>query len=543
MPSGVVERAIEGWLSSASETSFEIPFRQILTSRGYTVLHKTRHQAMELGKDIIAIDPDGRLCAFQLKGTTADRITLAKWRSDVQPQVQDLVMGEVTHPSVKQGTSHQAYIVTNKDLDEPVWHSIRGWNAGQTSRRQPTLQVIVGGQLLQWAKEASQSYWPVALEDTRLFLELHLARGNGQMPIEQLLKLLSVTLPIDADETPAAEKFRRAATGAALMCSFAIAPFAEQANHYAEIEAWTVFVALVLSIAERWSLPESAWGPTVAVGMDAIEGSLALLADEALRAETFVEGDELVDYPFIRARRSLLAAIVSCFVLWNGFNGQNDPETTARAREFVQANGRDLALWGEAAVAQRLITYWFMMRTTPTHEPYAYLSRVAKAVAQAAHPEARGLASPYYRVQDRVQHMIDPSGPMSGDNFRGQSYTLKSLLHLCARSNYKQDMSRIWPAASYAAFEEVTFEDAWRFLLWRSDTGCSVTEVPPMRMSWSELRDAASDGSGSELPRRLLKFPHFALVFLLVFPHRLTPSFTRWLDTKVRGLDRLRATV
>ena len=55
--SGVKERILENWLDSSNERTFEVPFCFMLLSQGYTVIHMTRHSSMEMGKDIIAIDP------------------------------------------------------------------------------------------------------------------------------------------------------------------------------------------------------------------------------------------------------------------------------------------------------------------------------------------------------------------------------------------------------------------------------------------------------------------------------------------------------
>ena len=65
---GVLERIVEQWLTRSGERGFEVPFAQLLASEGYRVLQGPVHHPYEHGKDIVAIDPSGRLCAFQLKG-------------------------------------------------------------------------------------------------------------------------------------------------------------------------------------------------------------------------------------------------------------------------------------------------------------------------------------------------------------------------------------------------------------------------------------------------------------------------------------------
>ena len=83
----MLERVIENWLDKASERMFQQPYCYMLSAKGHTIIHLTRHCGMEMGKDIITIAPDGTPCAFQLK---TGNISLAKWRDEVSPQI-DLI--------------------------------------------------------------------------------------------------------------------------------------------------------------------------------------------------------------------------------------------------------------------------------------------------------------------------------------------------------------------------------------------------------------------------------------------------------------------
>ena len=87
-----------------------------LAYKGHTVVHLTRHCAMEMGKDILAIDPDGVPCAYQLKGVEGGgRITLAQWRNDLSKQMHPLVHRKIVHPSIP-NQPHRSFIVINGDL-------------------------------------------------------------------------------------------------------------------------------------------------------------------------------------------------------------------------------------------------------------------------------------------------------------------------------------------------------------------------------------------------------------------------------------------
>ena len=71
----MLEKVVENWLDKATERSFQQPYCHILSADRHTIIHSTRHSAMELGKDIITIDRNETPCAFQLK---TGNITLAK---------------------------------------------------------------------------------------------------------------------------------------------------------------------------------------------------------------------------------------------------------------------------------------------------------------------------------------------------------------------------------------------------------------------------------------------------------------------------------
>jgi hypothetical protein len=66
--SGLIERIVENWLTSASERSFQIPFCQLLSAQGETLLYIASHGPFEKGKDVITVTRGGRLRAYQNEG-------------------------------------------------------------------------------------------------------------------------------------------------------------------------------------------------------------------------------------------------------------------------------------------------------------------------------------------------------------------------------------------------------------------------------------------------------------------------------------------
>ncbi len=142
----MIEKVIENWLDCISERALQVAFSHMLVCEGYSVIHSTRHCEMELGKDIIALNPNKKLCAYQLKVSKKERITLSVWRKEIQPQLIDLVQGKIDHPAIPKHKHHKSYIVANAYIDESVQRSIQDFNRNKNNKG--TIKYIGKGWLL-----------------------------------------------------------------------------------------------------------------------------------------------------------------------------------------------------------------------------------------------------------------------------------------------------------------------------------------------------------------------------------------------------------
>ena len=193
----MLERVLETWLDRANERSFQVPFCHSLAFEGYKVIHMSRHCGMELGKDILAIAPDGIPCAYQLKGVNGGRLSLGKWRSEVQKQMYDLVMGRIVHPSITIGKPHRSYLVINGELDEEVSRAIDDFNVARKEEGNGHLRIrtILKGELLSGFKKLQTDFWPTELTETKTFLEMFLETGRASLPRGKLASLFESLLP------------------------------------------------------------------------------------------------------------------------------------------------------------------------------------------------------------------------------------------------------------------------------------------------------------------------------------------------------------
>ena len=310
----MLERIIENWLDKTTERSFQQPFCYMLSAEGYTIIHSTRHTAMELGKDIITIDPDGIPCVFQLK---TGNISLAKWQNEVSRQVDDLVVGKIPDLLVNSPKHHRSYLVTNGRIEEEVSRAIDDRNRAWASQGQSYfhLQTIVRGELFEKAKRLGTDLWPSELTDTKTLLEMFLENGQGILPKAKLASLFESTVPLellDNGKEPPKSHCARSVASAGLLCAIVTSNFSNKNNHVAEIEAWTLYIAYVLAVVERWGLPTKTYKNELKIAKDSIYNSLANLCDEIKeRGDHLIEGDLFADFYVYRVRVTWLLGLMS----------------------------------------------------------------------------------------------------------------------------------------------------------------------------------------------------------------------------------------
>lgn len=529
----MIERVVENWLTDATERSFQVPFCHVLSSKGFTVLHMTRHCGMELGKDIIALDPDGVPCAFQLKTPQGKRITLSEWRSGINQQVHDLVTLKLVHPSLPPYENHRSFLVTNRGIDEEVTRAIddlnRQWaDSGQKHLR---LETIVGGNIQKDAMDLGSDLWPTELADARTLLELFLHDGAEHLPKAKLATLLQgAMLLTESAPKPSQAEALRSCSSAALLCAMATKSFAERENHFAQIEAWVIYVAHVLAVAERRRLPPELWKGSFDIGIAAIRNSLSNLVEELKSRKNVVEGDPTTDAEVRRVRATCLLALVSIHTLW-----ENGDEEFAKA--FIDKYRKSLLFWGEGAVPQFLAFYWYWRTCDSTARIDFMIADLIEVICRANAPGAEpenALPNPYFCAEDVLANRFGSAEEPWEEDFRRNSYSLEALIHVFVRQNWKQRMKALWPSVTKVWFNRCDITAKWRWFLWESDKAEHWSICPPFTKKWDDLRSEASEDRGKSVPSSIKDWPLLALLFLVVYPHRLSPDVVRWLDSRLR---------
>ena len=538
----MLERVIENWLDKASEHSFQKPFCYMLSAEGYTVIHLSRHCGMEMGKDIIAIAPDGTLCAYQLKGSKSGKISLNQWRDEISKQVFDLVVGEIVHPSKESSKPHRAFLVTNGQLDEEVIRAIDDMNRSwiTTGQTQFKLETIVGGQLLNKAKKLESNLWPSELADVKTFLELFLERGERTLPKDRLSSLFEKTFSFELNESgkpPSKAHCGRILASAAVLCSIAISSFSNANNHVAEVEAWTIYISYMLALVDRWNLPHNIWKNEFEIATKSIYNALSNLCEELRERSHFVEGDALFDNFFYRIRLTWLTALMSIYALWNIDGNQHEDESNHFTRKFCLENKPKLLLWGEAAIPQFLAFFWYYRKIDATPNSDFFLKDIIATICHSNKPGGKTpLANPYYNIDDLFSYLLRIAGDPLEESFEGNAYALEGLVHLFVRRNWKFPIKSLWPDITRLSSTVFEQEETWHFYRWKNAKGIHKRIYPKHTQNWKDLKTLAFESEGKCIPQSIKKFPILLLLFLCVYPHRMNSQILRWLDTKLKEI-------
>ncbi len=538
---GVLERVIENWLDKATETSFQQPFCYMLSAEGHTIIHSTRHSASELGKDIITIDSDGTPCAFQLK---TGNITLKKWQNEVSRQIDSLVVGKIVHSSVETSQHHKSYLVTNGNITEEVSFDIKGRNETWSNQDQSYLRLrtIDRGELFEKAKKLGTKLWPSELTDIKTLLEMFLESGKGILPKQKLASLFESTIPLKFlknGKAPSQKRCSRSIASAGLLCAIAISSFSNQNNHVAEIEAWIMYIAYMLALAERWHLSKNVYKSELEIATQFLYASLANLCDEIKDRTDLIEGNPLADSYVYRIRITWLLGLMSIYALWRSSKGEPKDETDDFLSEFCKEKRIQLKLWGEAAIPQILAFFWYYRKINATRKPDDFLRNLISSICIYNGPKGGGLlAGPYYEAEDILPYIFGINEVPLMDSFKGESYALEGLVHLYTRRNWKQTMKGLWPGITRLASISFKPENFCDFYRWRNKEGTVKVVFPQHTQDWEELKALSFESEGSCIPPTIKDDPILVLLFLCVYPHRMNAEIIRWLDTQIKDIPR-----
>jgi len=534
----MIERLIENWLTKSDERSYQIPFVHSLSQNGYKVLHSSRHCSLELGKDIIALDPKGRPCAYQLKALDGKKLSL-KMFQDLQQQLNSLINLAIAHPGISSQRQHRSFLVINDEIQEEAQIAINQYNQGFINNGTPDkkLEIISKGDLINIFRKMGTEFWPdLDYTDVKTFLNIFLNDGKGTLPKNELSDLLRTSLPFSKTDgkNPTKNECLRKISGLILLNVLSINLFTKNANYAAEFEAWILYLSYILALAERWSLGDKYFKSEYNLVLDLVYFSLEKLCLELKGREEYFEGDAMFDGPVYKVRMTYLIGLMSLLGLWRKYRGEQGKNIDDFIRSFITSNKKNLNLWGEYAMPQFLAYYWYWKTIDSTCEPdFMLLSLTKNIVNSNSHRKAGLLANPYYSPDDIIPYIIGTNLEPLDDSFDGQSYYIEPLLQLFVRADWKQSLKWEWPGITKVFPTHFKPKNNWEYYFWRCTAGTTIAKELQSYQKWDDLKNLAMENSGNELPVLIKKNPLLYLAFLIVYPHRSSSSGIRWLDSEI----------
>lgn len=528
----MIEKLLENWLDSASERSYQAVFVQMLSGMRYRVVHSTRHTALEFGRDLLAVAPDGTGCAYQLKGNPGGKLGLAQFRSEVQQQLVQLMSQPVVYPGFPSGP-HKAFLVSNGYFDEEVHRAVDDLNRGPYPSK---CALINRGDMLDWCKSMGASLWPSELRDVRLLLELVLSMSRDLLPTEKLAELLGKILATDpADERRVAQpEFHRMVTSAALLTGISTAHFAEAKNHYAVASAWVLLVVMIIASTEKHGHPLSAAASeTLELAEAAALDALAELWEEVAGRKHLVEGNAMTDPEVHGWRYGVLLGALSCLAIAHDDKPLLDEGSAAKLKEWLLKKHQGIDLWGEGAIVNLAPWLVYIRKHDATARPDFEIAAIVEAIIAMNQHESRSpLASPYYSFEEvtRARLTLDKHGDASGvgrETFAGSAYTAEALLHLLVRTNRKSTCKALWPDFTRLGHRGLATATPWHYCLLRVKVGLDETRMYPPTYEWNRLRAQATSTDAPGVPRELLARNWLLAFWWQVAPYRFNSGTSR----------------
>jgi hypothetical protein len=520
------ERLIENWLDNASERSYQPVFCQYLVNQGYTLIHSTRHCAAEHGKDIIAINPEGTPCAFQLKGNPNGRLNLTTFRQEIEPQLRALTHQAIQNPSVPLGR-HLSYFVTNGRVEEEVSQAIDLTNRANESDGIPHRNVVViaRDQLLSNFKSLENGLWPSELEQTRVLLEILTTDGGDTFPLDRFHALLSDLLLLSKEaHFGSVADFNRRISSAALLTTICLDPFSRKGNHYSIITAWTMLSMYLISTTERWSKDSKQILNLLDITHEAIiKSMIALIEETSKRNGVLREGDPSTDYCTYAWRYTLLKVIFGIGVLLKIEDYADDTDELQRKIDiFLNSKEIKIDFGGQSSLPGILLLSWAELKRGNETTGRTLAGDILK------HCVFKNPLPIYYTIseviQDRLSEFLEDFDPVlkngEDSNTRHSWFARQAFMNLFLMDEFRQ-CEQIWPTYSHFKTTEYHPKYAWEYCLVRSDEGQNIVFESEPSETWSNLELQVNQFEIKNLvPNLLIQRPWLLTLWLIICPQR-----------------------
>lgn len=524
---GVLSRLIENWLINTTERGFEIPLATILRLDGYSIIHIDSHSSYEQGKDIIAISPDNLPCGFQIK---QGNVTGSRWDREIFPELNQLVEAASWHSKVK-GKLLKPFLVITGFMNEPAALRFKQYNEGLACRGFQAVELIDQHQLCEKFAKAFGSFLPLELTNFQRLLKFYLTEASSNLDKQEFFDLIS-DFPDARSDKGAAKKLINALP---ILCAYAISPANKVGNHYAQIEAWALTASKIAYLSMRHSLAKKDWFDTYLICRNEAIARVHELSNESIKSKSLLAGSVLGDGGYLwKYRLTILLGIVAASYLISRFDGRQDvdKETLELEYDFVLRWMGNFLVWGESANASAWMIFWLVSSKTNSEKMAEnFLLAYALSIVIANSSQKTGLAVPHLTLDEILEEQFGVNSYefKPKHTYSGNAYSVRPVVCELARKLCRTSLEASWSQISEIQYSWMSYKNQEDYLEYRVIKGVTRSSYYDRPTSWKKLlkesQKYAADYS-KNLPRILLDDLQFAMLFALVFPHRLDVYLT-----------------
>lgn len=494
----------------------------MLAAEGEELLYIATHGPFEKGKDVITRARDGSLRAYQLK---SGDIRLAEWR-EIGSQINNLVELPVNLPQWPKDSKHLPFFVTSGRVDDVVLDYINTANLGWSQRGfQHPLAVIERSQLVHRFVAVHGAFLPQEAKDFQMLLTLLLADGASPIDKATFSQFLLSVIRFE-DDGASHRNLSRSLSSAVLLTSYILGAAEKSNNHWATFEGWIVMASHILGAATKFPLADEMWRPSFNLAMLGAQGALDDLVEECRNRDQFIEGPPIVDGYFYGPRQMILAGLLSAWALTRR---RSSLESDEQIGKIIRSRVRESVIWGESSAPFVLVAALELEQQCDQLSAEEFVLNFLRLLLALNAEGMRGMPDSFTSAEDAVR-FFHRLGEQEIESFQETSYSCQTVVDFLVRRWRRQALARIWEEITRLSLDSSIPQLKWEWFFWKSDSALLESCIPGQPQSWSKLVEESHHRDTSSLPPLLLKYPIFALFWLLVYPHRLTPTTFALID-------------
>lgn len=515
-------RAIEHWLDSANELTYQPIFCFWLTTMGHQVKYSIKNTNFEQGKDVVAVNKKGQVLAYQLKGGD---INTSRWRKEVKPEIEVLIDLPIKHPELDNRKKHTSYVVTNGFIEDAVRIEIDDYN--QSKWKNNPLHILDRGDILTGFQTIANGILPKDAKSYKQLMDFLFLDGTGLPDLDSISKflyeLMDLNNPKFNKNSINKEKNKRDIASSVFYANMISGTYRKEKNHIAVIQIMTLLTSTILYLAEKYELLDKYWLQSYEIVWNDLINTAQQLDKEVSEVDFEIKAISPFDGDLIDLRKYLITSVIYPLKV-SEYISNNSNWKTILNRE----GGKNYIGPNPFLSESFFIPIICLVKTLSSISELKEFSKklIENAITTLLNLNGRnskylGMPAPYYNVNQLVERLFDLETNHDNKKFTTSSYFLQILMDILVRLDDRLFLQENWKEISFMKLEEFVPDSKVDFLLWRVEKGINKSTLLPNTKKWDDFENETLSFNGSSLPILLKRFPMFIPFFISVFPHRV----------------------